>query len=202
VRETEIKLPVGNVPATRRKLGRLGFRAATPRLFERNLLFDTPDQILRRSGRILRLRSKGRDWWLTYKARPLEATRHKTREEVEIQTAEGPELAVILGRLGFQPSFEYQKYRTEYRRPGAKGHVLLDETPIGNYLELEGPPGWIDRTAGELGYRAEEYILESYGAMYLAWCASRGLEPSHMVFPEKKGLLPTGPGVIVKFKSM
>jgi adenylate cyclase class 2 len=202
MKETEVKLPVSDVAAARRKLRALGFERDTPRLLERNVLFDTPDQALRRSARILRLRSKGRNWWLTYKARPQEATRHKTREEVEIRTAQGPELAVILTRLGFQPSFEYQKYRTEYRRAGARGHLLLDETPIGNYLELEGPPGWIDRTAQELGYRAEDYVLESYGALYLAWCARQGRAPAHMVFPEKKGLLPTGPGVIVKFKSM
>jgi adenylate cyclase class 2 len=190
VREIEIKLPIDNVPAMRRRLRRLGFQPVTPRLFERNLLFDTPAQSLRSESQLLRLRSKGRQWWLTYKARPENASRHKIRDEIEIETPQGPELATILERLGFRPTFEYQKYRTEYRRPRARGLILVDETPVGNYLELEGPPRWIDRTAVELGYGTGDYILESYGMLYLGWCRRKAIEPSNMVFPEKKGLLP------------
>ena len=107
-----------------------------------------------------------------------------------METAQGRELGAILERLGYRPSFEYQKYRTEYRRPGSRGLILVDETPVGDYLELEGPPRWIDRTALELGFRPEDYILDSYGGLYLAWCREKGMEPGHMVFAEKKGLLP------------
>lgn len=190
MREIEVKLPVDNVGAVRRRLRRLGFQPVTLRLFERNVLFDTPTQSLRRSAQLLRLRSKGRQWWLTYKARPENASRHKIRDEIEIETPQGPGLGAILERLGFRPTFEYQKYRTEYRRPHSRGLVLVDETPVGNYLELEGAPGWIDRTASELGYGTGDYVLESYGVLYLAWCREKGIEPSNMVFPEKKGLLP------------
>jgi len=190
VREIEVKLPVDNVPAIRRRLRRLGFQPVTPRLFERNVLYDTPTQSLRQAAQLLRLRSKGRRWWLTFKSRPTITSRHKIREELEIETPQGPELGAILERLGFQPSFEYQKYRTEYRRPGSRGLILVDETPVGNYLELEGAPEWIDRTASELGYGTGDYILQSYGLLYLAWCQEKGIEPSHMVFAEKKGLLP------------
>ncbi len=190
MREIEIKLPVDNVPAIRRRLRRLGFQAVTRRLFERNVLFDTPAQSLRRAAQLLRLRSKGRRWWLTYKAQPETASRHKIRDEIEIETPQGPELGAILERLGYRPSFEYHKYRTEYRRPGSRGLILVDETPVGNYLELEGPPTWIDRTASELGYGTGDYVLESYGVLYAAWCRGRGIEPSNMVFAEKKGLLP------------
>ena len=190
MREIEVKLPVNNVPAIRRRLRSLGFQPVTPRLFERNVLYDTPTLSLRQSAQLLRLRSKGRRWWLTFKARPTVPSRHKIREEIEIETPQGPELGAILERLGFRPSFEYQKYRTEYQRPASRGLILVDETPVGNYLELEGQPRWIDRTAAELGYRTGDYILESYGILYLAWCQKKRIEPSNMVFAEKKGLLP------------
>ena len=193
VQETEIKLRIDDPRAARDRLDRLGFEAVTPRLFERNLVYDTPSESLRNSGQVLRLRSKGDRWWLTHKTRPEAGARHKVRQELEIETRQGPELGDILERLGFRPSFEYQKYRTEYRRPGDPGEVVLDETPIGNFLELEGAPDWIDVTAADLGYRPPDYILESYGALYLAWCSERGVAPSHMVFPEKKGLLPFNP---------
>jgi len=190
VQEIEIKLPVENVRAARRLLHRFGFEPCPPRLFERNVLYDTPDLSLRRSSQLLRLRSKGKQWWLTYKARPQTQSRHKVRHEIESETTQGPELGTILERLGFRPSFEYQKYRTEFRRRGQRGHVLLDETPVGNFLELEGSPPWIDRTARQLGFRPEDYVVASYGELYLAWCRERGIQPSHMAFPKKKSLLP------------
>ena len=179
--EVEIKLPVASVAAVRRGLRRAGFTPG-PRLFERNLVLDAPDARLRRSGQLLRLRSKGGHWWLTWKDCPEGRHRHKVRREIEIQVLDGGRAAEILARLGFQPALEYQKYRTEFRRRGSRGKALLDETPIGAYLELEGPPSWIDRTAGELGYRPEDYILDSYWSLYLAWCARRGIEPTGMVF--------------------
>ena len=189
MREIEIKLRVEDLRAVRRGLLAVGFERLTPRLFERNVLFDTPRATLRREGQLLRLRTKGSRWWLTFKARPEQASRHKVREEIEIETSRGPELVAILERLGYYPSFEYQKYRTEYRQAGSRGMAVVDETPIGNFLELEGAPGWIDRTAAGLGYGSQDYILESYGALYLAWCGRQGVTPSHMVFPGKKGLL-------------
>lgn len=188
--EIEVKLRA-DAEVARRRLADLGFQAVTPRLFERNLLFDTPTGSLRAAGQVLRLRSKGDRWWLTHKTRPEAATRHKVRQEIEIETAQGPQMGQILERLGFEPAFEYQKYRTAYRRPDDPGEVLLDETPLGTYLELEGPPDWIDATAAALGYEPADYILESYGALYLDWCREQGVSPGHMVFPEKKGLLPS-----------
>lgn len=193
MKEIEIKLPVKSLPALRGRLRRLGFERITTRLLERNLVFDTPQATLRRSSELLRLRSKGRQWWLTWKARPETGSRHKIRQEIEVETRQGVQLAEILRRLGYQPSFEYHKYRTEYHARAGKGKALLDETPIGNFLELEGPPGWIDGMAGELGYRPEDYILDSYGALYLAWCRQRGLAPGHMVFAAKKSLRPREP---------
>jgi adenylate cyclase class 2 len=93
----------------------------------------------------------------------------------------------ILGRLGYFPTFEYQKYRTEFRQPSRKGLALLDETPIGNFLELEGSPAWIDRVATRLGFTPEDYVLESYVALYFADCARRGAKPGNMVFGAGSG---------------
>ncbi|MBV8709904.1 MAG: hypothetical protein JO028_22160 [Acidobacteriaceae bacterium] len=88
----------------------------------------------------------------------------------------------ILTSIGFQPSFRYEKYRTEFQADGAAGIVTLDETPIGFFLELEGPGDWIDKTAKDLGFSPESYVLESYGRLYVADCERRGVKPSHMVF--------------------
>ena len=78
--------------------------------------------------------------------------------------------------------FRYQKYRTEYKQAGRAGVATLDETPIGMYLELEGQPGWIDRTARQLGYRESDYIVSSYGRLYLDWCKKNRVKPTNMVW--------------------
>ena len=72
----------------------------------------------------------------------------------------------ILTRLGYQPSFAYEKFRTTFRAAGEEGIVTLDETPIGDFLELEGPGSWIDQTAITLGFGSADYITSSYAALY------------------------------------
>ena len=87
--------------------------------------------------------------------------------------------------LGLNVAFRYEKYRTLYRKRGDGAHheVTFDETPIGTYIEIEGPREWIDKVASALGYRPRDYISASYGRLYLEWCKTHRREPSHMVFP-------------------
>ena len=73
----------------------------------------------------------------------------------------------ILRSLGFTPKFRYEKYRAEWG--DSKGHVVLDETPIGNFGEIEGPARWIDKTARALGIGRGDYITETYAPMFFAW---------------------------------
>jgi len=180
--ETEIKLAVEDAAAGRRLLGRHGFRVFKRRVFEANTVYDTSDLRLRRAQSLLRLRQAGRSFKLTYKGPPTPG-RHKSREELELDLPALSPFDAILERLGYQPVFRYEKYRTEFRRPGVSGVATLDETPIGTYLELEGQPAWIDRTARLLGKQDSDYITASYGTLYREWCASRGCEPGDMVFP-------------------
>ena len=185
--EIEIKLAVSNLAALRRRARGLGFTITCPRLLERNLLFDTTENSLGRSGQLLRLRSKGERWWLTWKG-PGAPGRHKARNEIETEIADGERLEQILVRMGFRRVFEYEKYRTEFQKPGEPGQLLLDETPIGNFIELEGEPPWIDRLAQELGYCTGDYILASYGLLFLGWCHQQGSQARNMVFEQKKTL--------------
>lgn len=180
-REVEIKLRLGDIGAARLALRRAGFRVRRRRLLESNVVFDTPDLALRRAGTLLRLRQAGRQRLLTYKG-PAEPGRHKSREEIEVSVSDARALHWILEHLGLRAVFRYEKYRTEYRRPETAGLATLDETPIGNFLELEGPPRWIDATARELGFAGADYITASYGRLFFEWAASQPEPPSDMVF--------------------
>lgn len=190
-RETEVKIRVADVAATRRQLRKLGFSPLHRRSLEDNVLYDTPARALRRIRAILRLRQYGSTWVLTYKGTPDPDQTYKSRVELETEIAEPQALRAIFAVLGFQPVFRYQKYRVQFakrilRRPGKPaGEVSLDETPVGNFLELEGSRSWIDRVARQLGFSRRDYITASYGALYLDDCQRRGVSPGDMVFPAR-----------------
>ena len=183
-REIEIKLAVHSPRSIRRRLAELGFRRASKRQFERNLLYDFPDRRLRKEGTLLRLRSTGGRDLLTFKGRRVREGRFKERPEIETRVSDGPEMGRVLEALGLRVAFRYEKYRTLYRKRGDTSHnqVTLDETPIGTYLEIEGPRHWIDQMARALGYRTRDYISASYGRLYLGWCEAHGWDPTDMVF--------------------
>lgn len=157
---------VDDLRALARKLLDAGFRLTTHRTHETNMLYDLPGQLLRRRGELLRLRQYGKTWTLTHKGRG-KAGRHKSRVETETQVEDGARLDAILRALGFVPSFRYEKFRTAWS--DGRGHVLVDETPIGDLAEIEGSPEWIDATARRLGVGPAQYITDSYAGLFFAW---------------------------------
>ena len=116
--------------------------------------------------------------------------RHKVREEIELEVSDGKALARIFEGLGMRTSFQYEKFRTTFCLPSsrhwAKGLLLeLDETPIGVFLELEGPASAIDRAARALGFEKRGYVLANYMDLYREYCRRRGEEPRDMLFTKK-----------------
>jgi adenylate cyclase class 2 len=184
--EIEIKLRLpGELTEIRRSLRNLGFRVAKRRELESNALFDTPKRSLRKEGKMIRVRRSGRHSLLTYKG-PSEPGRYKRRPEVEVNLPGDSAVEEIFAHLGYHPVFRYEKFRTEYAKPADSGKVLLDETPIGNFLEVEGSPRWIDRTARRLGFSSADYINRSYGYLYLAYCRERRIAPRDMLFKNRR----------------
>jgi adenylate cyclase, class 2 len=180
--EIEIKLRVPeDIREFRKKLRRLGFRIHKRRAFESNILFDDPKRRLRKHGKLLRVRRSGRRGLLTLKGPP-EQGMYKKRWEMETDVPDSDSIERILVQIGYHPVFRYEKFRTEYTHGSSDGKALLDETPIGNFLELEGRPQWIERTAKLLGFSRKDYINCSYGYLYLAYCRERGIRPKNMIF--------------------
>ena len=168
--ETEIKFRVINLDALAQQLQSAEFRLETPRSFESNVLYDTPDRQLRARTEILRIRSYAGRWTLTLKRLPLSGPaedRHKHRIETETAVADGTALAEVFLSLGLVAAFRYEKWRTEWS--DGEGHCVVDETPIGDYAELEGPSAWIDRAAARLGVDPAQYVTLSYGRLFEVW---------------------------------
>lgn len=184
--ETEIKLAVPGARTARKLLRAAGFAISRRRVFESNVIFDTPELTLRNARSLLRLRQAGGLTTVTYKGPPAVA-KYKSREELELTVTDGPTMDAIFDRLGYRPVFRYEKYRTEYRLSRGAGMATLDETPVGNYLELEGAPAWIDRMARRMGFAETAYITASYARLYLDWCGANGVTPTNMVFEPRAG---------------
>jgi adenylate cyclase, class 2 len=184
-REVEIKFQITDFETLTSRLESAGFRLITPRTRELNTLFDQPAGKLRRRGALLRLREYGPKWTLTFKdKRTSGGGRHKSRRELETRLENGEAMGQILEAIGFKPSFRYEKFRSEWR--DATGHVVIDETPIGNYGEIEGPPKWIDATARLLQISPKQYITLSYAELFQAWKRKTKSKAEEMTFRDVK----------------
>jgi adenylate cyclase, class 2 len=182
--EVEIKFRIDDIQALSRRLPDSGFQLVTPRTHELNTLYDRPGYPLRRRGAILRIRQYGQKWTVTFKDKKgaKASAKHKRRREIETEVSDGQALAQILEPAGFRPVFAYEKFRTEWS--DGSGHVVIDETPLGNFGEIEGPPAWIDNTARRLGIATSQYITASYGELFLAWKRKTRSKARHMLFLE------------------
>jgi adenylate cyclase class 2 len=190
--EIELKFPVADPQALQSRLPNLGFHLVTPRTYEHNTLFDTPTRDLRAKRQILRLREYGGVHTLTHKriddSASSDISRYKIRIETETTVSDPHALAEIFRQIGYTPAFIYEKYRTEYSifdaATNTTPHLVLDETPIGTYVELEGPTDWIDRTLTQLNVDLSTCITDSYGKLFLDWKQRTGSPAEHLTFAD------------------
>ncbi|HEX6772026.1 MAG TPA: class IV adenylate cyclase [Acidobacteriaceae bacterium] len=183
--EIEVKFRVRDPKALEATLPQLDFHCETPRTFERNILFDTPTHDLRASRQILRLRRYGNRWVLTHKqTTPNDSpeARHKERIETETAVEDGEAVAAIFRVLGYTSAFVYEKWRSEWS--DGTGHCVIDDTPIGEYAELEGPREWIDRTLAALHVEQADVTILSYGRLFELWQQQTGSPAQNMSFAE------------------
>lgn len=188
--EVEIKLRVSDKAAIRRRMKQIGARKVS-RVHERNTLFDTPDGVLRRAGKLLRIRWNKSDAVLTFKE-PVQGStahknRYKVRREIEFPIPRPGQLEDVLAGMGFVAGYKYEKIRTTYRLRSEKQlKIELDDTPMGCFIELEGTRRAIDRVARRLGYAPADYITANYMVLYHEYCKRRGQWPGNMLFANKR----------------
>ncbi len=186
--EIELKFPVADPAVLEARLPELGFLLETPRTFEHNTLYDTPERSLRDRHHLLRIRQYGELCTLTHKRQPDGADDrvYKTRIETETRVEDGVALAAIFEQLGYLPAFTYEKFRTEWRYTAKKenAHLVIDETPIGNWAELEGPTEWIDEMLLALQVDPATCSTESYGKLFLNWKERTGSATRDLTFEQ------------------
>lgn len=168
--ETEVKIKVTDTKAVKERLLGLGCSLERDRYLEMNILYDYRGDTLFAKREALRLRTIGKRAWLTFKGAPQKSRSFKVRPEFESEVRNPAAFRKVLKALGLRPVFRYRKHRTLLRK--GRLTICLDETSVGNYLELEGRRSDIVRFARVLGYSRTDFITRDYVAMIAAAAAA------------------------------
>jgi adenylate cyclase class 2 len=178
--EIEVKFIIDDLQAIRQRVLAMGADCKTPRTYEVNVLFDMPDQRLQRQDCLLRLRSDHRHV-LTYKEpAPAAEQDFKVRHEYEVEVSDFSTAQALLEKLGFVPVWRYEKYRETFTYQSAE--ILLDDTPCGTFMEIEGPREAIRVIVSTVGLDFETRLTASYGEIFAAVCAAYHLQVPDMTF--------------------
>jgi len=185
--EIELKFPLSEPESMRKRLLKLGF-VSRGKLFEYNLVLDTPRGDLESKGRLLRLRS-AEGVRLTFKE-PLEENglnqRFKAKKESELELSSLETMRHIFHRLGFTAERVYEKYREHFTRENDVA-AEIDRLPhMGWFLELEATPEKIEEIVENLGLQMSEGLRENYFELYTAYCGKMGREPGDMRFSDQE----------------
>lgn len=158
--EIEIKIKIEDIPAVAKKILDQGAVLEKERDTEENALYDYSSRLLYQKQQALRLRKMGKKTFLTFKGAPQKSRKFKIRDEYETEIKNEKQIKKILKSLGLGPVFHYKKYRSTYRKKRLK--ICLDETAVGNFIELEGQREEIVKFAKALGYTKKEFIKLDY----------------------------------------
>ena len=161
--EIEVKFFLPKSHTVRERLVDMG-ATFTGKVFEINRCFENEARTFRGQDILLRLR-KDRKTTLTFKAPPKQSDNNfKVYQEVEVEVDDFDTCQVILENLGFHPEQTYEKWRETFVLADTK--LLIDTTPYGIFLEIEGSKSNILDLAGRLGLKWEERILLNYLAIF------------------------------------
>lgn len=181
-REIETKFRVRDRAQLEARLAVLGARGG-PAEAESNVLFDDAACSLKERGCALRVRTVDGRGLLTFKGMAEVAAGVKSRVELESAVHAPDAVARVLGALGYRPWFRYEKRRATFTfKDPACPVVVLDETPLGLFAEIEGPDAAVRALARELGVAESDFIAESYVGLWLAARAKDPSLPEDMVF--------------------
>jgi len=198
MQEIEAKFYVRDLEKVRTRLQELEALLIQPRVLEMNIRFDLPTGGLGSEGRVLRLR-RDSESRLTYKGGSMNEGGVLSRTEIEFTVDDFDKAKAFLEALGYQSVFYYEKYRTTYelkqtseffKELGGLVHVMLDELPYGNFVEIEGEtPQAIRAVADLLNLKLENATPTSYHMLHVGLCEKHPkLDPKTLSFAALNGL--------------
>ena len=182
--EIEVKFYLKDLRKMEARLREFEARLVQARVHEKNIRFDTRDRDLRRENRVLRLRRDERVR-LTYKGPSRNDAGVLSRTEIEVTVDDFEKARQFLEAFGFEKSFFYEKYRTTYEIDGL--HLMLDETPLGSFIEIEGENAdSIHALSEKLGLNWDAAVAASYAALFERVCTAQNLNMQDLSFENFK----------------
>jgi adenylate cyclase class 2 len=182
--ETEVKFLIRDPEAVTRKLIGMGAICTQPEVHELNLRFDTPDGSMTSRYHVLRLRKDTRAR-LTFKGQAYQLGGVSARKEIEVEVSDFDAAQALLEALGYEVSMIYEKQRETYHLEDIE--VVIDHTPLGNFVELEGPdPTNIKRLSDALSFDWDARSLFSYAVIFERVKIALGLTFRDMTFQNFK----------------
>ncbi len=179
-KEIETKIKVSNINSLLEILNTPPFSVVKERYFENNWCYDFDDKRLTKKDILLRLRKINNTITITLKGPTYKNKGIKHRKEWEVVVSDGNNIKIIFRNIGLKKIFGYQKYRTVFKYKDSL--ICLDETPIGNFLELEGKEEEIMEIASLLGYSINDFIPLSYSSLFKIFKKAFNLKCKDMIF--------------------
>jgi len=179
--ETEAKFYVHNLSKIELRLQELKAQLIQPRTHETNLRFDNENNDLRSSFRVLRLRQDEKARF-TFKGPSVEqAGGILSRREIEFIVEDFEKAKEFLEALGYRAVVFYEKFRATYELNDT--HIMLDELPYGQFIEIEGENAESIRAVADLlGLNWEAMVKAGYHALFERVAGKYNLEPSQLSF--------------------
>lgn len=187
--EIEVKLQTESTEDALERLSRLPATLEEAPRFEDNEIFDTSDGRFASTHSLLRLRVVDGRGTITFKEKVKSDIQAKVRSEVETEVTSPDAIRTIFEKMGLARTWRYQKYRSYHswtdHQTGDKLKICLDDTPIGVFVELEGPKETIDRATAGMGYGQGDQIIDDYRTLHLKWLEEHKLPQGDLVFGDR-----------------
>ena len=182
--EIEIKFALDDPAAVRSQLHQLG---AVPqgRHYENNLRLDDANHTLASKHVVLRLRRieapDGSCARLTVKSPATSSDGSlSVRNEAETEIGDGAAMLKALELLGYTPYWRYEKRRETFAWNEVE--AVIDELPMGWFLEIEGSPEGIRALAEKLGFDMADGITASYARIFEEVCRMLKIAATDLTF--------------------
>jgi adenylate cyclase, class 2 len=154
---------------------------------EVNLRFDNPNGDLRRDLKVLRLRQDTEAKFTFKGPSEMRECGVLSRREIEFTVGSFDAAKEFLEALGYVPVVFYEKYRTTYELHNV--HIMLDELPYGDFVEIEGEDiGTLREVAHLLGLNWEVIVKAGYHALFERITGKYKLDPEQLSFDALKSV--------------
>lgn len=160
--EVELKYPVNDFSEIRGNLQQAGAELICEAAEEKNTVYDLPDESLKHSGTLLRLREFGTEVILTVKEPGIPGAmkirnEHETVLFISLRAAEE-----MLRALNYVPVFSYEKTR-EIWSIAENVHICLDTLFFGKFVEIEADSQLkVSNVSRILGLDPSDGLSQSY----------------------------------------